>query len=408
MKILLVSESPLDKHGDDYYAVDPWIRIPRFWSQSFADVTVLCPVMERPPEWTPSPGSWKLDPGSMRIEPHEYYFRWVQYVRLLPRYYFHWRRKITRLAAAHDVVVLRAPAPIGSLVARCAADAKRPLISFMLLDLETQPGPLVTSRGLKRLMYQAVIKYLVRQERWIVRQSALVYAYSKDLFRRYEDLGVNVKLLQDPHLRASEIRQRDDTCAGRPVRLLRICWLMPTKGVEGLLDAVAVLVKRGAPVRLEIVGQERDAGYRQTLVDYATSLGLNDVVEFKDWVPFDRVLDVYWRNDIQIISSLGEGTPRCIVEGFACGLPLVSTDSGGCADALAHERDALLVPIGRPEAMADAIQRLIEDGELRRRMIQAGYAYARAVTFDAIQAEMQQDFANVVRQAPARVAYADD
>lgn len=403
MKLLLVSESPLDKLGDEYFAVDPWIRIPGFWAESFADVTVLSPVFVRPHGWTPPAGAWRVKLGKMRIEHHQYYYRWSQYFRLLPRWYWHWKRKLTRLASEHDVVVLRAPAPIGSLVAKCAAIAGTPLISFMLLDIETQPTPVTQSRGLKRLLYATVVKYLLREERWIVKQSALVYAYSKDLLRRYQDLGVRVKYMQDPHLKAADIGVREDTCADATVRLLRICWLMPSKGVETLLDAMTVLVQRNVPVHLEIVGQERDAGYKQTLVDYAAARGVQHVVTFLDWVPFDRVLDVYWRNDIQIISSLGEGTPRCIVEGFARGLPLVSTDSGGCADALSHEEEALLVPVRDPVAMADAIERMIRDGELRRRLIRGGYDYARAATFDAVEAEMAADFAGVVTAArPAR------
>lgn len=400
MKLLLISESPLDKVGDAYFAVDPWIRIPGFWSESFADVTVLSPVIVRPAGWVPPSDAWQVDLGRMRIEHHEYYYRWIQYLRLLPRWYWRWKRKLIHLASEHDLVVLRAPAPIGSLVAECAAIAGKPLISFMLLDIETQPTPVTQSRGLKRLLYAAVVKYLVYQERWIVRQSALVYAYSKDLLRRYQDLSVRVKYMQDPHLKAADIRLREDTCAESTVRLLRICWLMPSKGIETLLDAIAVLVQRNVPVRLDIVGQERDMGYKQTLVDYAAARNLEHVVTFADWVPFDRVLDVYWQHDIQIISSLGEGTPRCIVEGFACGLPLVSTDSGGCADALSHEKDALLVPVRDPVAMADAIERLVRDGELRRRLIRAGYAYARAVTFDAVEAEMAADFNSVVYGVP--------
>ena len=398
--LLLISESPLDKIGADYFAVDPWIRIPGFWSQTFANVTVLAPVVVRPNDWIPAASSWKVNLGHMRVEHHEYYFRWAQYFRLLPRWYWKWKKKLTRLASEHDVVVLRAPAPIGALVARCTELAGKPLVMFSLLDIETQPTPLVQARGLKRLVSRVVVNYLVRQERWIAGRCALIYAYSKDLMRRYEDLGVETRPMQDPHLRATDLRVREDTCAGPVVRILRICWLMPSKGLESLLDAMAVLVGRGVPVRLEIVGQERDVGYRQALVDYSARLGLSDVVTFSDWVPFDRVLDVYWRNDIQIISSVGEGTPRCIVEGFASGLPLVSTDSGGCADALTPGGNALLVPMRDADAMADAVERLIHDSELRKRLIRGGYEYARAATFDAVEAEMAENFRAVVRGRP--------
>ena len=70
------------------------------------------------------------------------------------------------------------------------------------------------------------------------------------------------------------------------------------------------------------------------------------------------------------------------MEGFSQGLPLVCTAVGGCKDTLQDERDALLVPPRDALAIADAVQRIIEDSPLRKRLIQEGYQRAEEASFE--------------------------
>lgn len=396
MKLLIVSESPLDKIGNDYYAVDPWIRIPIQLANHCDRVTLWSPIRELPEGSTPPKGTWKVNLGKLVIEPHDHYFRFVQYYRLLPFRFFAWRKKCDRLISDHDLTIMRAPSPFAPIVVASAVRQKRPIIYMLLLNILTQSDLLVTSRGLKRLLYMAIVKGFIWQEKRCAKKSQLVYVYSKELIDRHQNCGQPIKLIQDPHLVLNDLKFRDDTCQSPVIRLLRICWLIPTKGVDYLLDGVALLIKKGLPVVLEIVGQERTPGYQQGLEDRARALGIKDKVTFSGWAPFDKVGEVYFRNDIQILSSLGEGTPRCIVEGFARGIPLVCTSVGGCADTLVNERDALMIPPANPQAIADGIERLITDGQLRRQLIKNGYESAKAVTFEVLGQSFLEDIKKVL------------
>ncbi|GEM_PF-6332815 len=382
MKILIISESLLEKIGENYYAIDPWICIPVSFANHCEKVTLWSPVISREPQSTPPKGSWIVPLGKLHVEPHDPYNRFIQYYRLLPKRYFAWRKKADRLIKEHDLVIMRAPGPITPLIVRSARRQKRPLVLMLLLNLMTQSDKLMTSRGLKRLLFSAVIKVMVWKEKQAVKRAHRVYVYSQELADRHRGLSTNLSLTQDPHLSLKDIVPREDTCQSDEIRLLRICWLIPSKGVEYLLKAVALLVAKGKKVRLQIVGQEKSPGYQASLKILAGELGIHEYVIFSGWAPFDKIGEVYLQNDIQILSSLGEGTPRCIVEGFARGLPLISTAVGGCKDTLTHEKDALLVPPGDPGAIARAVERLVEDRELRKKLIQTGLRTANSLTFE--------------------------
>jgi glycosyltransferase involved in cell wall biosynthesis len=89
-------------------------------------------------------------------------------------------------------------------------------------------------------------------------------------------------------------------------------------------------------------------------------------------------------HDVLLVPSLpGEGVPRVIIEAFAAGLPVVATSVAGIPAVVTHEQRGLVVPPADPEAMAHAVERLLTDEELRRRVIQAALEFARAHTIDA-------------------------
>ena len=84
--------------------------------------------------------------------------------------------------------------------------------------------------------------------------------------------------------------------------------------------------------------------------------------------------------DLLVLPSLSEGTPHVLVEARANGLPCVSTNVGGVPTTVTDGCDALLVPPKDAPALARAIERVMEDAELRRAMIRNGLIAARQQT----------------------------
>jgi glycosyltransferase involved in cell wall biosynthesis len=86
--------------------------------------------------------------------------------------------------------------------------------------------------------------------------------------------------------------------------------------------------------------------------------------------------DLLARSDVFVLSSRSEGFPVSVLEAMAAGLPVVATDVGGVAEAVEDGETGLLVPAADAEAVARALERLVVDGALRRRLGAAGRARA--------------------------------
>lgn len=386
MKLLVVSESPLEKIGPTYYAVDTWVRFICNLADHFDEVTLVAPVkvVDVTEKTQPPKDSWPIALGNLQVYHHEYYNSYLTYYKYWPTHVLKWRRAFNALINRHDAVLLRLPSPMVSLISRIAQKKKRPLAVLVAGDLRGASDRIQYSKGPKRWLYIFLANLLVAQEVWGGRRASLICAYSGELAQRHRNTSGKIIKFRTPHLTERDFLYRDDTCKEKNIKLLSVCWLNPNKGLEFLLDAVALLINKGYKIQLEIVGKERIPGYQAQLEGKALELGILDCVTFVGWVIFDEMSEVYFRNDIQVISSLSEGTPRCIVEGASRGVPLVCTKAGGSADILTHEQNALLVPPGDAQAISDAIERLVVDGDLRRGIIKEGYESAREVTFERL------------------------
>lgn len=86
---------------------------------------------------------------------------------------------------------------------------------------------------------------------------------------------------------------------------------------------------------------------------------------------------LYRAMDLFVLPSHREGFPRAAMEAAAMGLPVVATDIRGCREVVEHGVNGLLIPVQDPDALANAIRKLGEDGELRAELGAAGYQKAR-------------------------------
>jgi glycosyltransferase involved in cell wall biosynthesis len=86
----------------------------------------------------------------------------------------------------------------------------------------------------------------------------------------------------------------------------------------------------------------------------------------------EDIAALWARAHIAVLPSYREGLPLSLLEAAACGRPLVATDVPGCREIARPGVNAFLVPLGDTEALAEAIDRLARDPQLRREFGKAG------------------------------------
>lgn len=152
--------------------------------------------------------------------------------------------------------------------------------------------------------------------------------------------------------------------------------LLKDKGVLEYVDAARLLKTRGINVELRLIGSP-DPGNPSSITQ----------LEFEQWSSEGDVNLLGYRNDIAAqyadsnivcLPSYREGLPKSLVEAAACGRAVITTDVPGCRDAITPDVTGILVPVKDSSALADAIQYLIENPQIRIKMGESGRKLAES------------------------------
>jgi glycosyltransferase involved in cell wall biosynthesis len=161
--------------------------------------------------------------------------------------------------------------------------------------------------------------------------------------------------------------------------------LMPSKGNQYFVEAVAHLAPRLPEARFVIVGEGE---LQPELEAQARQLGISDRLRFAG---FQRdIASVYAAFDVAVFPSLWEGTPLTAFEALAMGRPIVSTDADGLSDILSPGRDSLVVPRRDGQALANAIEALVRDPARAAALGEAARATGRRYGIDRFVRRMER------------------
>ena len=163
--------------------------------------------------------------------------------------------------------------------------------------------------------------------------------------------------------------------------------LLIARNLEPIYD-IATAVRALAQVRLRFPGATLTVAGTgpelPRLQALARSLGLAEAVHFAGRIDNDDMPRLYAKADCVLNSSTVDNMPISLLEAFASGLPVVSTDAGGIPDMLEHGVCGLLVEVGDADAMAREVCRVLEDRALAERLAQAGLAEAQKYTWPRV------------------------
>jgi glycosyltransferase involved in cell wall biosynthesis len=147
------------------------------------------------------------------------------------------------------------------------------------------------------------------------------------------------------------------------------------KGHKYLIQACRLLWERGIEFACYFVGE--GPLRREVEVEIAKA-GLSDKINLLGTLPRPEVASLLSRMNVMALASVQtrrgnrEGIPVALMEGMASGLPVVASAISGIPELVESGRTGLLVPSRDPVALADALEKLSKDQELRRRLGTAG------------------------------------
>lgn len=153
--------------------------------------------------------------------------------------------------------------------------------------------------------------------------------------------------------------------------------LVEWKGAQVLVKAMKIIKDSGiCDIRCIIIGSgQSEPNNEASLHDLAAELGLGETVVFtghvKQAAPLVKSLDL-----LCLASIEPEPYSTVVVEAMLAGVPTIGTEIGGTPEAIKHEQTGLLVKPGDAEGLADAIERIMGDRELRSKLAANGFRYA--------------------------------
>jgi glycosyltransferase involved in cell wall biosynthesis len=144
--------------------------------------------------------------------------------------------------------------------------------------------------------------------------------------------------------------------------------LSTDKGYKYLIEAFGILVRKGIDARLVIMGE----GYeRQCLENLISEMGLSEKILLPGYIDEANLYIPLF--DVFVISSLTEGLPITLLEAMQSRIPIVGSRVGGIPDLLNESRAGLLVNPASPDAIADAVFRIYDDGRLAKALVDNAY-----------------------------------
>ena len=161
--------------------------------------------------------------------------------------------------------------------------------------------------------------------------------------------------------------------AAGPLQLLSVGAIVPRKAYDILVRALGTLKDQRLAAHHRRPDRPQPGGAGSACARPSREAGLADRIALVGPVNQERLADLYASADVFLLASLYEGYGMVLAEAMARGLPIVCTTGGAAAETVPDDA-AIKVPPGDERALTLAVQRVLHDAGLRRRMADASWA----------------------------------
>lgn len=240
---------------------------------------------------------------------------------------------------------------------------------FHLPDLKFHPS-VVSAWGDDVLILPKKNRFIAYYTKKVLDSADLIYAVSHNIENNI------IRNFSIPEQRVSYFPFGIDTGTFSPIPVTRTAssatitifsnrGFFPVYDNETLVRGFAKAYGKNPALRLTLKGE---GPLEQQVRNLVKSLNISDVVTFTKKTAYRHVPDDYRRADIFVTTSVSDGTPVSLLEAMASSLPCVATAVGGIPEWIEDKKTGMLIPIGSPDAVAQAMLALAADPALRSTM----------------------------------------
>ncbi|MBI3666345.1 MAG: glycosyltransferase family 4 protein [Acidobacteria bacterium] len=266
--------------------------------------------------------------------------------------------------------------------------------SFVVEDVASSLGALHRKPIIMILHGGNLPEFMARFPRWsrrVLRRAAALVAPSEYLARAVASWGFPARVIPNVvEVARYPYRYRPNV---RP----RLFWMRSFHAIYNPMLAIRVLARlrfRFSDATLVMAGQ--DKGLERQVQRFADKLGVSEHVRFPGFLDHAGKTREGEAADIFLNTTNVDNMPVAVVEACAMGLPVVSTAAGGVPDLLTDGETGLLVRPDDEEAVALAVETLVNDAELAARLSASGRRLAEASSWERVRPQWEQLFAEVM------------
>lgn len=283
---------------------------------------------------------------------------------------------------ACDAIIVRGPSPLAPYFQKFK---KKTFVVNLLVGSYLEGAKHIKLPFYKEWAVKLLVYYMHHQTIRSIKNE-FVLVNSKQLELEYAIHARKIEQIFTTTLTDEDFDFKDDTCQGEIIRLLYTGRLDWAKGLKELMDAFISLQKEFGNFELHFVGWEdyKHKPVEESLIKKAMNMGIHNYVFFHGKKTVGPDLFQFYRScDIFILPSYHEGFPRTIWEALANSIPVISTSVGGIPHILTNEESALLIKPRDIEGLRNSILRILNDVNLRKKIIYSGHLLASKMKLDS-------------------------
>ena len=256
-----------------------------------------------------------------------------------------------------------------------------------IVNMVTGLGFIFVSSGRKAKIIRSIVCWVLRfYARFKSVQVIVQNADDEELMARLGFRRANLSLIRgsgvDMQTYFPTSSVKDANAAEQPKTAIFVARMLWSKGLGELVAAIRLLAEKGVHYRFLLVGDVDLANPDSATVDDLEGWQKEGLVE---WLGKRGDIPTLLQGaDLAVLPSWREGLPKSLIEAAACRLAMVATDVPGCREIVRHNDTGLLVKLGDADALADAIERLMENNEFRKSCANNAYSLVEKELCDAV------------------------